>query len=311
MKSLSNTLKISAALVFGVALFACAAKTPSPELVEARRAYEQASRSAAEELEPARLLSAKQALEAAERAHREDAQSARERTLAYVAEREAQLAMTYGNIAQAKQQEQQANRDYIETQGRLRRQAEEQLGKTREEYERAQTEISKRDEQLRAGQQVLTQREQELEAERKAREAAEAEAQAAIDSLKRIAEVKEESRGTVITLSGEVLFETGKAVLLPIARQRLQEVATALKDNSDRTIAIYGHTDSRGSDSKNMELSQARADAVRSFFIEQQIEPSRITAVGKGEQEPIASNENAEGRANNRRVEIVVENEAA
>jgi outer membrane protein OmpA-like peptidoglycan-associated protein len=147
----------------------------------------------------------------------------------------------------------------------------------------------------------------ELESERKARQEAEKNAAAAVASLREIAQVKEESRGTVITLDGAVLFVTGKSELMPLARQKLDEVAKAMQDLDDKqTIVVEGHTDSKGNDDANMVLSQARAESVRSYLVSRGVKAERISAVGRGEAQPVASNDTPEGRANNRRVEIVI-----
>ena len=147
--------------------------------------------------------------------------------------------------------------------------------------------------------------------EREARIAAERSAAAALESLDQIARVSEESRGLVITISGSVLFATNQHSLLPIAKDKLRDVAQALLEQGDTRIVVEGHTDSRGSAQKNEELSLMRAEEVRGFLISQGIPTNNIRASGLGEQRPIASNETPEGRANNRRVEIVVNPRAA
>lgn len=111
----------------------------------------------------------------------------------------------------------------------------------------------------------------------------------------------------VITLSGSVLFRTDEAILLPSAQARLDQVANALLAQPTRTLVIEGHTDSRGDDGHNLELSQRRAEAVRSFLVSKGYAASRIQASGVGEVRPIADNGTQEGMANNRRVEIVVQ----
>jgi len=94
---------------------------------------------------------------------------------------------------------------------------------------------------------------------------------------------------------------------LPIAERQLAKVAEALKEQDEsKTIVVEGHTDSRGSDAANLRLSQERAETVLLFLVGQGVDSQRIRAVGKGERNPIASNRTAEGRANNRRVEIIV-----
>jgi len=111
----------------------------------------------------------------------------------------------------------------------------------------------------------------------------------------------------VITLSGQVLFVTGKAELLPAAQDQLTVVAKALQDQGEiKPIVVEGYTDSVGSESTNMKLSQDRADAVRSFLVSKGLPSDKLSAVGKGKSNPVASNDTADGRANNRRVEIIV-----
>jgi len=175
-----------------------------------------------------------------------------------------------------------------------------------EERERLQREIQDREQQLAETRKQLATQEQQLESARKERAEALSREQAAIESLKQVAQVKEEARGMVITLSGAVIFASGKSRLLPIAKQRLEQVAEALKDSPDQNFVVEGYTDSTGSDELNERLSQARADAVRDFLVQQGIAADRIKAVGRGEMSPVATNATAEGRAMNRRVEIVV-----
>lgn len=159
--------------------------------------------------------------------------------------------------------------------------------------------------------QQLQQRTQELEQERQARLQAEQRASQALTRLQdENVKVREEARGTVVTLSGSVLFATNATELLPAARDRLSEVATALKE-SKNPLLIEGHTDSRGSESYNDQLSERRAESVKNFLVNQGVPPDRIQVRGMGENRPVASNATAEGRANNRRVEIVVERNVA
>jgi len=132
-----------------------------------------------------------------------------------------------------------------------------------------------------------------------------ADAQAA---LAKVAVVKEEPRGLVITLSGSVVFASNKATLLPEAQSRLNQVAeTLMSTNKNRKLMVEGHTDSQGSAAFNMELSQRRAEAVRSYLISRGYPAELIEARGIGKVRPIADNASPEGRANNRRVEIIVE----
>jgi len=289
-------MKISTiAVVAGFfAATACAASTPTPELVSARQAYDRARTDPTAALVPDSVLSAKQALDKAEAVHEKDPQSDAERSYSYVAQRRAELALALGENAKLKQQSDASAQHYGELQDKLRVAAQQQLGAER-------TQVSQLGSQL-----VQTQN--GLAAETDARKAAEARAQRAMESLNKIAQVKEEARGMVITLSGQVLFVTGKSELLPAAQDQLDQVAKALKDQGDlKPMVVEGYTDSVGSDQANLKLSKERAEAVRSYLISKGVPADKITAVGKGKANPVASNDTPEGRANNRRVEIVVQ----
>lgn len=279
---------------------ACASTSPSPELVDARRAYDDARVSRAATYGPDRLLVAKQALDRAEAAHRDDANSFEERRLAYIARRKAEYAKAYGNYALSKRDEEVARKAYMDKQDRLRRQAEATVETRTRELEDTREHIASQQSDIQKSK-------AELASEREARLKAEQNAAAAVQSLKELAQIKEDARGTIITLDGAVLFVTGKAELLPLAKQKLDEVAKALTDlDAKQTITVEGHTDSRGADDMNQKLSEDRAGAVRAYLVERGVKPERIKSVGRGEANPIASNDTPEGRANNRRVEIVI-----
>jgi outer membrane protein OmpA-like peptidoglycan-associated protein len=115
----------------------------------------------------------------------------------------------------------------------------------------------------------------------------------------------------VISLSGSVLFATNKSELLPAAQDRLEQVADALLATKERRLTIEGHTDSQGSSSRNLKLSQDRAESVRAFIISRGYPGDLIRAQGMGEDRPVAGNASAEERANNRRVEIIVDRDAS
>lgn len=101
-----------------------------------------------------------------------------------------------------------------------------------------------------------------------------------------------------------VNFETGKAILLPSSKGVLDQVAQSLVDNPDVNIEVGGHTDNVGSSAANVRLSQARANAVRDYLIGKGVAGGRLTAKGYGEENPMADNTTAAGRAANRRVEL-------
>lgn len=117
---------------------------------------------------------------------------------------------------------------------------------------------------------------------------------------------RRDARGEVMTLSGEV-FASGQASLRPEARANLARVVAFVNGMGDAPILIEGHTDSRGSANLNQALSQRRAEAVRAALVEEGVDPARMTAVGRGEEQPVASNDSDEGRARNRRVEVIVQ----
>jgi outer membrane protein OmpA-like peptidoglycan-associated protein len=130
-----------------------------------------------------------------------------------------------------------------------------------------------------------------------------AELQREIDAL----HAQSTDRGLVLTL-GDVLFSTGRADLKPGTIADLTPLVTFLNKYPERTVTIEGHTDSVGSEDLNLGLSQRRADAVRSYLMQQGIDGSRITAKGMGESVPVASNDSEGGRQQNRRVEVIVSN---
>lgn len=118
-------------------------------------------------------------------------------------------------------------------------------------------------------------------------------------------QAKETDRGLVLTL-GDVLFDIGQATLRPAAAASIDRLAQFLAQAPDRGVLIEGHTDSIGDEAFNQQLSESRASAVKAALVSRGIDQSRVTAVGLGESAPLASNDNAAGRQQNRRVEIVV-----
>jgi outer membrane protein OmpA-like peptidoglycan-associated protein len=125
------------------------------------------------------------------------------------------------------------------------------------------------------------------------------------DTIAKIASVKDDDRGMVITLQGEVLFQTGKYNLKGGAMAKLDQIAEALK-GKEQPIVVYGYTDNVGALDMNSTLSQNRAAAVRDYLVTKGIPQDLISAQGKGPSDPISDNTSIEGRASNRRVELVV-----
>lgn len=190
--------------------------------------------------------------------------------------------------------------------------------RTRALQQRAE-ELSSRTEALRARERELMQRQAELatqseqlRAEREAAlatqsEQAEREREAREQAARERAQLEADERALMALLGGTVMFRHDEAILLPEARGRLDRVADALKRMpSDRKIVIEGHADATGTDEYNRRLSERRASAARSYLLQRGVAADQVVAEGRGEQEPIAPNQTAEGRANNRRVEIVI-----
>jgi OmpA-OmpF porin, OOP family len=114
-------------------------------------------------------------------------------------------------------------------------------------------------------------------------------------------------RGIVLTLS-DVFFEVDSANLRPEGMQNLAQLAAFLTAHPDRALAIEGHADSTGTDQYNLQLSERRAASVKTFLASSGVDPSRVFAQGFGERYPVASNDSTDGRAMNRRVEMLVMN---
>jgi outer membrane protein OmpA-like peptidoglycan-associated protein len=133
------------------------------------------------------------------------------------------------------------------------------------------------------------------------------------DAQKRFAElqsnllsVSKDARGTIISMA-DVLFETNKATLTPNLKENLAKIAGILIVYKEPNILIEGHTDSTGTREHNQKLSMERAGAVMGYLIEQGVSDTRLTAAGLGPDKPIADNKTKEGRAKNRRVDLVIE----
>lgn len=118
---------------------------------------------------------------------------------------------------------------------------------------------------------------------------------------------RETERGLVVTL-GDVLFSTGQYVIVGANDTHLERLAVFLNEYDDRTVVIEGHTDNIGSDGSNMTLSKNRADAVRNYLIGEGVASQRVSAIGRGEDSPISSNDTDTGRQQNRRVEVIIAN---
>lgn len=270
-----------------VALSACAHES-SDDLAVARAEYQRAAQGPASSFAQADLYEAKKALDEAEAVKKRKHGSDLERDLAYVAARRAQHAQAVAQLKVAKEDQREAFAQRTNVLESQRDQSKEQLAATSEKLSEKEKDLADKEAKLAAAEAEQAALKERLEA-----------ANAALS--------KDEKGRMVVTLSGAVLFKSASADLLPTARRRLEEVANVLREYDGASITVEGHTDSRGTENYNSTLSLHRAQSVERFLEGQGIDNKALRSVGRGESEPIASNDNPEGRANNRRVEIVID----
>jgi outer membrane protein OmpA-like peptidoglycan-associated protein len=279
MERFTKLLCLTAAAALAGAV-GCASTPPPRELQDARAAYQAAASSPGAVRAQADVVDAKKSLDMAEKAFADDPSGDATRDWSYIASRKANSARAKANALTVLEEKKVADAEL-----------------TALKAQQAQMQVAQRGE--------LESSRSQLSSERQARVAAEQKTQ---DALATIAGMKavQTDRGLVLTLSGSVLFATGKSALLPASHARLDEAAKALKEDG-RSITIVGHTDSAGTDEANQKLSVARAEAVRAYLVKQGMASEKVKAEGAGESQPIADNATPEGRANNRRVEIILE----
>ena len=282
------------------ALLACSAHMPPKELVDARAAYDRAAAGNASKLVPAELHVARESLERAEQKFAEDPDSRDTIDSAYIAMRKAQRAEALGTAAAANNAKALAEHERTRTQQAIIERQQGKLQNTESQLARERDTLAKeRDSLAKQIQMTEEERQKRLDAEKKAQDA--------MDALSKSLAVKADTRGTVITLSGGVLFATGQATILPGAQAQLNQVAEALKTQAEHHFTVEGHTDNQGTDAINHELSSRRANAVRDYLVVRGVAAAVITAQGFGSSRPVADNKTTEGRAMNRRVEIIVD----
>jgi outer membrane protein OmpA-like peptidoglycan-associated protein len=249
--------------------------------------------------------------------------------LIYMADRRIQIARA---IAQHEQLEQELDRLETERHELLVRASQLEAEQARLEAEQARmmSQATAEDAQ-RAREEAMQAQHREAESERTARQAIEEAEQAKAlaassataaqlarreadlaleqaDTLRRQLEnlqLRQTESGVVVTL-GDVLFESGQTELRKEAMASLVEVVDLLQSEPDKKIRIEGHSDSVGDANTNLEISQKRADAVLEALVSLGVEAERVTTQGMGEDFPIASNETEEGRAQNRRVDVIL-----
>jgi len=277
--------------VLGAAAACGGERNPPKSLLDARAEFIHAKDGIAMQLDPTDVHEADLALQRAERAWQDSPDDPNTVDLAVIAHRRALIAQAEAAAIKAQQDTWQANRDMETARAAQFQAAQGQLSQTQQALGRTQMQLQ---------QQQATSAEQQL----KLREM-ESKLKDARDTIARIAAVKDDDRGMVITLQGEVLFKTGKWELKPAAMAKLDQIAEALK-GKEQPIVVYGYTDNVGTRDNNMELSQRRAASVRDYLVSKGIPQDLVTAEAKGPDEPVADNGSVEGRAQNRRVELVV-----
>jgi len=303
-------------------LVGCATAPPT-ELINARQAYEHASAGQAAQLVPAELHKAQEALAIAEKAFQDDPKSFHTRDLAYVADRKAKMAEALATTVAENASTAKANKDYQATQTEIVKNTKEDLAAEQKarlaaenrtadaKVEAQRVKESTDAEAMRVKQQTdaaaETQRVKEsTDAEaRRVKELADAEA-------RRLAEQKSRDtlivliKGKTVVLRG-VNFDFNKATLTRDSEIILWRTYNAMVANPNVRVVITGHTDNVGGQKFNQDLSLKRAQTVKNWLVKKGIKSTRMRTVGRGLNEPVASNETEEGRAENRRMEFFVQ----
>jgi outer membrane protein OmpA-like peptidoglycan-associated protein len=283
---------VVAALPLAIAAGCASQHVPLPALMQAREDFGRAKSGLAMQFDPTDVHVADLALRKAEQAFRDQPDDPTTTDLAVIADRRALIAESEAAAIHFQREAAAANeRTAALTAERLQK-AQGQLGQTQQALGRTQMQLQ--DEQASSGAQA--QRMQDLQLKLKD----------ARNTIARIAAVKDDERGMVITLQGEVLFKTGRSELKAGAMAKLDQIANALR-GKEQPIVVYGYTDDVGAIDMNMDLSRRRALAVRDYLVSKGISQYLITSEGKGPADPISDNSSVEGRSSNRRVEIVVE----
>ena len=276
-----------------VGIAACGGeRIPPKALVDARNEFARAKSGITVQLDPTDVHEADLALQKAEAAWNNDPDDPNTIDTAVIAQRKAQIAEAEAAAIKAQQDGDQARHDLLATQ--------------QSQLQAARGQLSQTQQTLNMTQQNLEQQKAQSAEQQKKLADLEAKLKDARDTIAKIAAVKDDDRGMVITLQGEVLFKTGKWDLKAGAMAKLDQIAEALR-GKEQPMVVFGFTDNVGSRDMNMDLSQKRAQAVRDYLVTKGIPQDLITAQGKGPDSPVGDTNSVEGRAENRRVEIVVQ----
>lgn len=274
-----------------------------------KAAVEAAAKEATETAEEARLMAVKQKAEeeaqAAAAAREAKARADAEAEAKRRADAEAARAQAEEARAQAEQAKAEAERMKQEALA-----AAQEAARQRQEAEKAKAEAVAQQRVLAAETDKARAAAAQSESLRQQAEQEKQELRARLlQQLNSILATRDSARGLIANMS-DVLFRSGSFELLPGARERLAKVSGIVLAYPSLHVAVEGHTDSVGSDEYNQSLSEHRAEAVRDYLVQQGISAGTIEAHGFGKTEPIASNDTAEGRQQNRRVELVLSGDA-
>lgn len=286
-----------------VVLASCASDAASPQLNDARQEVAAARADETARYNPSGLRLAEESLARAEQAHENDPGSYGERHYAYLAHRKAVQARAEADVLRHKRERDEAKSQYgVVLERRVHR-----VEQSKDELER---DLSVTERELERTRGELSETDQDLAAARRARAKSEKERQEALQSLYDLADVREDGKRVIVTFAGNVLFRSDESEILPSAHESLEKLADALEGyDGEEEIVIEGHTDARGPEAYNLTLSRRRAEAVKTFLVARGVLEDKVRAVGRGEADPIAPNDTAEGRANNRRVAITLPSE--
>ena len=286
--TLRHTSLLATALLAAGLLGACASYAPLPALEQARTTVERASTDpAVGQYAQIELKDARETLARADKVWTSDHDESEANHLAYLAQQRAEIA---SNTARARQMDAQIQQSGSET-DRLRLQA-----RTREAEQAAQRANRAQQQAMSAEQRAAQQQAAALSAQERV---------GVLEAQLRELQAQQTERGLLVTL-GDVLFAFDKAELSAQAAPRLDKLAGFLMQFPERHMLIEGYTDSVGNESYNLGLSERRAQAVRDALVQRGVASARISAQGFGKAHPVADNGLADGRAMNRRVEIVI-----
>ena len=298
MPSIFRRTTLAAALLGASLLVACASHAPLPALEQARSTVGRAATDpAVGQYAQIELKEATDTLARADRVWTDEKDETEANHLAYLAGQRAEIA---SNTARARQLDAQVQQAGSET-DRLRLQA-----RTREADQATQRATQAQQQATQAQQQAMSAEQRAAQQQAAARSAQER--VGVLEAQLRDLEAQQTERGLLVTL-GDVLFAFDKAELSAQAGPRLDKLANFLTQFPERNMLIEGYTDSVGSDAYNLSLSEWRSQAVRAALMQRGVDGARISARGYGKAHPVADNGAADGRAMNRRVEIVIADE--